>query len=80
MNAEYKYNKKATEQMDVYSFGVVLLELVTGRQAEHRPVGEKEGEHSQWSFPSLGLKRLGTLSTTNAGSSRHCPPMHFYNA
>ncbi|KAG7027607.1 putative inactive leucine-rich repeat receptor-like protein kinase, partial [Cucurbita argyrosperma subsp. argyrosperma] len=31
---EYKYNKKATEQMDVYSFGVVLLELVTGRQAE----------------------------------------------
>lgn len=32
--AEYKYSKKATEQMDVYSFGVVLLELVTGRQAE----------------------------------------------
>ncbi|PQQ10355.1 putative inactive leucine-rich repeat receptor-like protein kinase [Prunus yedoensis var. nudiflora] len=31
---EYKYSKKATEQMDVYSFGVVLLELVTGRQAE----------------------------------------------
>lgn len=33
---ECGYSKKATEQMDVYSLGVVLLELVTGRQADHQ--------------------------------------------
>lgn len=47
MNAEYKYNKKETEQIDVYSFGVVLLELVTGRQAE-RPESTDSLDVVQW--------------------------------
>lgn len=47
-NTEYKYNKKATEQMDVYSFGVVLLELLTGRQAERLESTEDSLDVVQW--------------------------------
>lgn len=67
---EYKYNKKATEQMDVYSFGVVLLELVTGRQAE-RSESMDSLDVVQWVRRKVNIAN-GAPQVLDSSISEHC--------
>ncbi|KAE8649768.1 hypothetical protein Csa_012284 [Cucumis sativus] len=68
---EYKYNKKATEQMDVYSFGVVLLELLTGRQAERSESTEDSLDVVQWVRRKVNITN-GASQVLDPSVSEHC--------
>ncbi|GLT98599.1 hypothetical protein SLE2022_160980 [Rubroshorea leprosula] len=42
---EYAQKKRVNEKIDVYSFGVILLELTTGKKANH---GDEHSSLAQW--------------------------------
>ncbi|CAK9319311.1 unnamed protein product [Citrullus colocynthis] len=68
--SEYKYNKKATEQMDVYSFGAVLRELVTGRQAEHSESTDSP-DVVQWVRRKVNIAN-GASQVLDSSIMEHC--------
>ena len=43
--AEYAHTRRINEKIDVYSFGVILLELTTGRKANH---GDENRSLAEW--------------------------------
>jgi serine/threonine protein kinase len=47
LTAEYAHTTRVNEKVDVFSFGVILLELATGRKANH---GDEHTSLAEWAW------------------------------
>lgn len=44
---------RVTKKVDVYAFGVILLEMITGKKAVDKTLGEEESNLATWIRPKL---------------------------
>ncbi|KAJ9538342.1 hypothetical protein OSB04_031075 [Centaurea solstitialis] len=65
LDPDYVYTGRLTRKSDVYAFGVVMLEVLCGKQAVDRSLGEEQRSLARWAKESIKEGKLNQIVDVN---------------
>ncbi|KAJ9538340.1 hypothetical protein OSB04_031073 [Centaurea solstitialis] len=65
LDPDYVYTGRLTRKSDVYAFGVVMLEVLCGKQAVDRSLGEEQWSLARWAQESIKEGKLNQIVDVN---------------
>ncbi|KAJ9538153.1 hypothetical protein OSB04_030886 [Centaurea solstitialis] len=65
LDPDYVYTGRLTRKSDVYAFGVVMLEVLCGKQAVDRSLGEEQRSLARWAQESIKEGKLNQIVDVN---------------
>ncbi|KAJ9538200.1 hypothetical protein OSB04_030933 [Centaurea solstitialis] len=65
LDPDYVYTGRLTRKSDVYAFGVVMLEVLCGKQAVDRSLGEEQWSLARWAQDSIKKGMLKQIVDAN---------------